>query len=312
MLLPATRRRTSRSFDDNDVGDSSELGFDDLLYPPGSRPAIAVGEVLVQACASTRDHIFAIRARSGGDLDVSTAGSVPWAPAPHDSSTVYIESAPGTATTVVQPDGRGVLVVHEAGKGVVAYDVDRAQTSGAIAAHRIEAPKFVHDCGPTWVVELIAEHAQTGQPFDVAVALGAYARLADAPDDNPTAAISLLLAGLPDPDTRRAQAWFVAQPTRFQDAVVAAAIAHAYALSDALDAIHQRALSGDRQIQRAVTRVAVSRDDLECARVLLEAKRPADPAIPWRVLEIRQTHLCARCRLRSRSRTGGVCTPSEP
>ena len=266
VKLRQSSRRASRRFDDD------EVGFGVELYPPGSRPAIEIGDLMVQACASNREHVFAVRSSKGSGLGVhTTADDVPWAEAGGDGDTVYIAPQAGSAVSVVGPDGKGLLVVHEQGKGVYAYDIERATHGPDAAVAQVAAPTWLLECGPRWAQDAIQGHLRVGGALRIAMAVGIAARTATSPDDQPTASISLLLAGLPDADAQRSQGWFAAQPSRFRAAVRAAAIAHSLALADTLDAVEVRMLRGVPIVPKTWIDAAVAREDLEGARLLLQA-----------------------------------------
>ena len=102
------------------------------------------------------------------------------------------------------------------------------------------------------------------------------ARLGQLDDDSPIAAISLLLAGLPDPDTARPQAWFREQPSRWREKVLSACMARAQALVDRLHGLASLSLQDGEGAQRQLQAIAICRDDIECARTLLSASGQAN------------------------------------
>jgi len=261
-----------------------ELGFDGPLFPPASQPAFEVGGLMLQTCASAHGDVLRVVAPDNPALGVAATGRdvTPWAQAPGESGAVFIAPAEDSAYSVVGPDGRGVLVVHEAGKGIYAYGV--APTSDAVRAPtavHLEAPRWLAAARPLWLHRVISRHLHAGTPYAIAAAVGAYARLADTDPDDATAAISLVLAGLADSDTARPHGWFAALEPGARRAVACAAIAHAHALGDALIAL-RNARERNEGADADHLPMLHARDDLEGVRVLLQCvggDAPVDRAI---------------------------------
>lgn len=266
VRLQQSKRRASRRFDDD------EWGFDSGLFPPGSRPAVAIGNLLVQACASNRDGVFAIYAATGEALDVATTDDdVAWTEQPELPGTVYVETRAGSAATVVGADGRGLLVVHEDGKGVYAYDIEGAEEVNRKARNTLcnELPGVLTGSSPSWLDAEIQRQIASPKPWSVAVALGLHCRFAEHSGAQATASISMLLAGLPDTELSVPSAWFAAQTPDFRAVVATSALARCHALGDVLDAMEARFVRGVAASEKLRTECATARDNIECARLML-------------------------------------------
>lgn len=254
-----------------------EFGFDAGLYAAGSRPAIPVGTMLVQACAATDRDVLRVHAPGAPVVEVTAAGRGPtaWAPEAADGRSVIIEPSEDTAYTVVRADGTGVLVVHERGKGIVAYELQRsAPQEGAPSSLTIVVPPWLEAVRPSWLHADLQRHIQASTAYSITAAVGAYSRLAQTADDDATAALSLLLAGLEDPETDRGHRWFDGLSTAVRRAIWCAAVAHAHALSDAIQHALQVAKSGSSRVDTSALRRL--RDDLEGVRGLLAAPTAED------------------------------------
>ncbi|MCB9738016.1 MAG: hypothetical protein H6747_02035 [Deltaproteobacteria bacterium] len=257
-----------------------EPGFEPI-FRRGSRPAIPVGDFLVEKVRTADGEAWRLRC-DAEELAVSTAGDdlLPWTVDPADPSIVYIQPGADAACTIAKPDGRGVVVVSEPGRGLFAYDF-RPRTGvtaipAALTPVRSPAPDWVTAADPAWLAELIRSRAQRRGPFNAAVSVGIWARLREPDPSSRMLALDALLLGAADPDLERPHAFFAELPAGVQRAVVEGALAHVTALHGSLDMLVAKLDLESPAWRDALLAALHLRDDIESALVLLRGAGQAD------------------------------------
>lgn len=257
-----------------------EPGFEPI-FRRGSRPAIPVGEFLVERVGTDAGDVWRLRSDSE-DLAVSTAGEslVPWTLDPADPTTVYIQPGDDAACTIARPDGSGVVVVSEPGRGLFAYGF-RPRTGmrpvpAALTPVQSPAPGWLTAGDADWFAELVRSRASRRGPYNAAVSAGIWLRLRIVDAPSRAAAIDALLLGRADPELERPHAFFAGLTEPVQRAVAEGALAHVTALKGALEMLRAK-LEPDHPAWRdSLVATLHLRDDIEAALVLLRAARLAE------------------------------------
>lgn len=262
------RRRSSRS------RRAWEPGFGVDLYEEATRPAVDLGGFHLRACRSRGREVYRL-ACDTSDVTVDVSGAVaPWSRDSGDAHVLYIEPGPDVVYRISRPDGTGVVVVNEDGKGVFAYAF-RPKT-GMTNLARIRgkapvcpAPAWLNSRDPDWLQALVrARAARTGM-FSASVAVGAWMRLHEPELAARSATLDALLSGSLDPVASQPLAWFESVDPGHRRAALSGALSHAGALSEHLVMLRTNLdLNAPSWLDR-LRSVLHIRDDLEGVRCLL-------------------------------------------
>ena len=277
--LPRSERKRAHFGRSSTAIPAFEPGFEPI-FRRGSRPAIPVGEFMVERVRTAEGEVWRLRS-DAEELAVSTASEdlLPWTVDPADPSTVYIQPGEEAACTVARPDGRGVVLVSEPGRGLFAYDF-RPRTGvqpipAALTQVVSPAPSWLLASDPHWFADLVRSRAGRRGPFNAAVSVGVWARLREPDAASRSAAIDAMLLGRVDPDLERPHRFFASLPDAVQRAVAEGALAHVTALHGSLDMLVAKLDLDSPAWRDALIAALHLRDDIESAMVPLRGANKA-------------------------------------
>ncbi|MCO4761535.1 MAG: hypothetical protein KC502_08535 [Myxococcales bacterium] len=260
------RRRSSRT------RQAWEPGFGAGLYEEATRPAVDLGGFHLRACRSGEREVYRLTCDTA-ELVVEVSGGIaPWTRDPNDGRILYIEPGADVVYRISRPDGTGVVVVNEEGKGVYAYAF-RPKT-GMVDVRRISsptcpAPNWLTGHDADWLRELVTTRAARKGTFSATVAVGVWMRLHSPAPEQRVAALDALLSGRIHEETSAPLSWFESLDPGHRGAALSGALSHTGALSEHLAMLRttldlERPDWSDRL--RSVLHI---RDDLEGVRSLL-------------------------------------------
>ncbi len=272
-LSPKERRRQARRRSSR-ARKVWEPGFEPGLYHEASQPAVHIGGFHLRPCRTDDRAVYRLRCDTP-DVTVEVSGGVaPWTRDPHDPCTLYFEVAEDVVYRISRPDGTGVVVINEAGKGVFAYDfrpktgmVDVRRLTGS--APECPAVAWLDDKQPMWLATLIRTRAARHGMYSATVAVGAWMRLHDASDADRNAALDALLGGTIDRTIAQPLTWFEGLDPGHRKAALSGALSHTGALTEHLAMLRLIMDLQDPAWLDRVTSVLHIRDDLEGVRSLL-------------------------------------------